>query len=76
MFARGIWQIWKNIEGLFSGSVDATQLLKEENILPNIHAAMDFGFADFVVTMANSTFAFEKTMWMDDLGGRWQFDPR
>ncbi|KAI8944142.1 hypothetical protein F4801DRAFT_600379 [Xylaria longipes] len=53
-YAVAIAQIHDNIEGLYNGSVDAAQLLMENNILSNLYAAINFDYARYVRSMSNS----------------------
>ncbi|KAI1733403.1 hypothetical protein F4680DRAFT_464043 [Xylaria scruposa] len=53
-YAAAIAQIHDNIEGLYNGSVDASQLLMANNILPNIYTAINFGYAPYIRLMSNS----------------------
>lgn len=48
LVATGITRICENAEGLFTGQVDALDLLMEENFLTEIYNAVSFGFRNFV----------------------------
>ncbi|KAI0097355.1 hypothetical protein GGR51DRAFT_578163 [Nemania sp. FL0031] len=53
-YAVAIKQIYDNIEGLYNGSVDAAQLLMENDILPNVYTAINFDYAGYISSMSNS----------------------
>ncbi|KAI1117885.1 hypothetical protein F5Y14DRAFT_402316 [Nemania sp. NC0429] len=53
-YAIAIKQIIDNIEGLYNGSVDAAQLLMEDNILPNVYTAINFNYTKYISFMSNS----------------------
>lgn len=53
-YAVAISQIRDNIEGLYTGTVDAAQLLMEDDILPNVYSAINFDYAGYVSLMSNS----------------------
>ncbi|KAI1808923.1 hypothetical protein F4811DRAFT_566518 [Daldinia bambusicola] len=53
-YAVAIGQIRENIEGLYTGSVDAAQLLMENDILSNVYTAINFDYAGYVSALSNS----------------------
>lgn len=53
-YAVAIKQIHDNIEGLYDGSVDAAQLLMEDDILPKLYTAINFNYANYISLMSNS----------------------
>ena len=48
LIAAGITRICNNAVDLFTGQIDAIELLMEDNILTEIYNAVSFGFGDFV----------------------------
>ncbi|KAG4218373.1 hypothetical protein PC116_g33147, partial [Phytophthora cactorum] len=53
-YAVAIGQIRDNIEGLYTGTVDAAQLLMENDILSNVYSAINFDYAGYVSALSNS----------------------
>jgi hypothetical protein len=52
LVTTGIMRIFENAEGLFTGDVDALDLLMRDNVLTEIYNAVSFGFGDFVRSLA------------------------
>ncbi|KAI0139825.1 polyketide synthase dehydratase-domain-containing protein [Xylariaceae sp. FL1272] len=53
-YAVAIEQIHRNIEGLYTGSTDAAQLLMEDDILPDLYSAINFDYTDYIRSMSSS----------------------
>lgn len=53
-YAVAIHRIRDNIEGLYTGTVDAAQLLMEHDILTNIYTVINFDYSHYVSLMSNS----------------------
>lgn len=53
-YAVAIHRIRDNIEGLYTGTVDAAQLLMEDDILTNIYTVINFDYSRYVSLMCNS----------------------
>lgn len=53
-YAVAIHRIRDNIEGLYSGTADAAQLLMEDDILTNIYSVINFDYSQYVSLMSNS----------------------
>lgn len=53
-YAVAINRIRDNIEGLYTGTVDAAQILMEDDILTNIYSVINFDYSRYISLMSNS----------------------